>query len=218
MDEYKKTINTLQERNVKVLQCLSRMLMSNSLSGETQAKLMDDYLCELENLCITSRVTLEKFRRDRRTAAAPKGACISGLCGSCEVTGEGWLHITLNMLLPNCRHRISGYIGDTISRLLTEYPYELPHFEKAFLAIVEYCNLKNHNALDNDNKGWKMIPNSLKGWVIKDDTQFDLDIGLFTKVSDNLSCEIWLMPPEDAGIFMENLNSDAFPYGGQTGF
>ena len=32
MDEYKKTINTLQERNVKVLQCLSRMLMSNSLS------------------------------------------------------------------------------------------------------------------------------------------------------------------------------------------
>ena len=214
MDEYKKTISSLQERNVKLLQYLSRMLMSNSRSCEAKARMADDYLCELENLCVASRLALEKFRPDRRSAPQQHDMRISGLCGGCEVTGEGWLHITLDTLLPNCRRRISGYIGDTISRLLSEYPYELPYFEKAFLAIVEYCNIKNHNALDNDNKGWKMIPNSLKGRVIRDDTQFDLDIGLFTKVSENTSCEIWLIPPEDAGIFMENLNSDALLCGG----
>lgn len=208
MDDYKRQLNDLQQRNVKVLQSLSRMIMSNSMSGEVIAKQMDDYLCELENLCIASRVTLEKYRREKRiTVAIEVNTRISELCGSVEVTNEGWLHITLNTLLPNCKRRISGYIGDTISRLLTDYPYELPYFDRAFMAIVEYCNMENHNALDNDNKGWKMIPNALKGRVIRDDTQFDLDIGLFTKLSDNISCEIYLMPPEDAGFFMDYLSN-----------
>ena len=74
--------------------------------------------------------------------------------------------------------------------------------------IIEYCNYDNHNALDNDNKGWKMIPNALKGRVIEDDTQFNLSIGLFTKVSENIRCEIYVMAPEDAAEFMEDMYSD----------
>ena len=76
------------------------------------------------------------------------------------------------------------------------------------MAIIEYCNYDNHNALDNDNKGWKMIPNALKGRVIEDDTQFNLSIGLFTKVSENIRCEIYVMAPENAAEFMEDMYSD----------
>ena len=76
------------------------------------------------------------------------------------------------------------------------------------MAIVEYCNEENHNALDNDNKGWKMIPNALKGRVIEDDNQFILSMGLFTKISDEMRCEIYIMPPEDGVIFMDLLAKD----------
>lgn len=95
-----------------------------------------------------------------------------------------------------------------MSRLLDSYDGELPYFESAFLAIVEHCNNENHNALDNDNKGWKMIPNVLKGRVIKDDSQFILSIGLFAKISEDVRCEIYVLPPEDGGIFMDLLSQD----------
>ena len=88
------------------------------------------------------------------------------------------------------------------------YDGELPYFETAFLAIVEHCNSENHNALDNDNKGWKMIPNALKGRVIEDDNQFVLSIGLFAKLSDEPRCEIYVLPPEDGMIFMDLLEKD----------
>ena len=86
---------------------------------------------------------------------------------------------------------------------------ELPYFDRAFLAIVEYCNYEKHNALDNDNKGWKMIPNALKGRVIADDSQFILSVGLFAKLADDARCEIYVLPPEDGANFMEMLSSDA---------
>ena len=113
----------------------------------------------------------------------------------------------MNTLLPNCKYRISSYISDTISRLISSCGYELPYFEKAFMAIVEYCNYENHNALDNDNKGWKMIPNALKGSVIEDDSQIVLSVGLFAKMSENIRCEIYVMLPEDGSLFMEMLSS-----------
>ena len=130
---------------------------------------------------------------------------LAEVTGSIEVTHDGWLHITLNTLLPSCKYKTSNYIGDTISRLIKYYGHDLPYFEDAFLAIVEYCNNENHNALDNDNKGWKMIPNSLKGSVISDDSQFVLSIGLFAKMSDDIRCEIYVMPPEEGSVFMDLL-------------
>ena len=190
MEEFKKTLSNLQSDMVKVLQCLSRLLMSNSRSANVIGRQMDEYLCELENLCIRSRTA------------------IGNICGNIEVTHEGWLHITLNTLLPNCKYRISNYIGDTVGRLIESCGYTLPYFDKAFMAIVEYCNFENHNALDNDNKGWKMIPNALKGSVIEDDSQFVLSIGLFTKLSEDIRCEIYVMPPEEGSIFMEMLSAE----------
>ena len=74
------------------------------------------------------------------------------------------------------------------------------------MAIVEFCNFDNHNALDNDNKYWKMIPNSLKGKIIKDDTQFYLSLGLFTKMSQDLHCDIFVLPQNDMAKFVEILD------------
>ena len=42
---------------------------------------------------------------------------------------------------------------------------------KAILIIDEHCDLKNHQVFDQDNKGWKAIPNALKGLLVEDDDQ-----------------------------------------------
>lgn len=208
METFKKTLSDLQGDTVKVMQCLSRLLMSNSQSANVIGRQMDEYLCELENLCVRSRTVIEKYRPFSAMKSVNEvNDNIENICGNVEVTENGWLHITLNTLLPNCKYRISSYISDTISRLISSCGYELPYFEKAFMAIVEYCNYENHNALDNDNKGWKMIPNALKGSVIEDDSQFVLSVGLFAKMSENIRCEIYVMPPEDGSLFIEMLSS-----------
>lgn len=209
MEEYKKTLSDLQSNTVKVMQCLSRMIMSNSESKTVLEKNMDEYLCELENLCVKSRSALDTFKISGEVSDyCTPDKIVAEVAGSIEVTYEGWLHITLNTLLPSCKYRTNNYIGDTINRLIKHYDGELPYFENAFLAIVEYCNDENHNSLDNDNKGWKMIPNALKGRVILDDSQFVLSIGLFAKISDEVRCEIYVMSPEDGSIFMDLLTQN----------
>lgn len=209
MDEFKKTLSNLQNDIVKVMQCLSRLLMTRSGSESVTSKLIDDYLCNLENLCVKSRTVLEEYRPVlNATTEKLTDEIVSNISGSIEVTHDGWLHITLNTLLPSSKYRTTNYVGDTISRLIKHYGNELPYFENAFLAIVEYCNHDNHNSLDNDNKGWKMIPNALKGSVIEDDSQFVLSIGLFAKISDDIRSEIYVMPQEDGVIFMDLLAQD----------
>ena len=209
MTEFKKTLSDLQNDTVKVMQCLSKLLMSESKSGTVVEKKIDDYLCELEGLCIKSRGTLDRFRTSGIVSEKYiYDKTVTDICGDIDVTYNGWLHITLNTLLPSCKYKTSNYIGDTIDRLIKSYDGELPYFENAFLAIVEYANHKNHNALDNDNKGWKMIPNVLKGRVISDDSQFVLSIGLFARLSEDMRCEIYVLPPEDGNIFMDLLATD----------
>lgn len=209
MEHLKSKVSELQSDTVKVLQCLSRLLMSNSKSQSVIEKGIDDYMCELETLCVKSRNMLEGFKmNDVVSPNYEADSIVSELAGSVEVTSEGWLRIRLNTLLPSCKYKVSNYIGDTISRLLKSCSCELPYFENAFMAVVEYCNLDKHNSLDNDNKAWKMIPNALKGIVIEDDSQFVLSIGLFAKKSEDLHCDIYVLPPEDASYFMNYLEQD----------
>lgn len=199
MDQLKNIVKELQHDEMKILQMLSDLLVSNSMSENVVSRQIEELLAEIENRCMKTRILLEKFHPVEFPVWRPQvNEIVSDLAGNVEVTRDGWLHITLNTLLPNCRHRISGYIGDTIARLLEKYQSDIPYFEHAFLGIVEYCSYEHHNALDNDNKGWKMIPNALKGRVIEDDSQFCLSIGLFSKLSDENYCEIYVTPLEDA--------------------
>ncbi len=206
MRNLKECLQSLQNGEIQILKQMSKMLLSGSVSEKVLAKQMDDLLFCMENQCIRARIALEQFRPEEPGAGQPYSAdVILDTAGSLEVTSEGWLHITLYTLLPNCRHKVSNYIGDTIARLLAGCGYELPYFEQAFMGIVEYCSYENHNALDNDNKGWKMIPNALKGRVIEDDSQFCLSIGLFSKLSEDMRCEIYVMPIEEAPVFVQML-------------
>ena len=209
MFDYKDTLKNLQGDCIKVLQCLSRLIMSNSESSTVIGRGIDEYMTRLEELCIRSRNSLEKYRSGNDAfTASPGTRPTDSIGGSIDVLGEGWLHITLNTLLPNSRRENGGYIGDTVSRLMQGYGGGLPYFKNAFMAIVEHCNYENHNALDNDNKAWKAIPNALKGRVIEDDTQFHLSVGLFSKLSDDMRCEIYVMPSDEASLFMDYLTNN----------
>ena len=209
MQQFKEKLSRLDEDVVKVQRKLNDLKKSNSTSPSVIERGIDDYMCEVETLCIRSRILLDGHRQvEVLSDCYTVDRNVKKIAGDIEITHDGWLHITLNTLLPNCRYKTSGYVGDTLCRLMHSYDGDLPYFETAFLAIVEYCNSENHNALDNDNKGWKMIPNALKGRVIEDDNQFVLSIGLFAKLSDEPRCEIYVLPPEDGVIFMDLLEKD----------
>ena len=155
-DNYKEVIAKLQEDANKIQHHLSQMKASTSKSSGGIQREIDDYMCEVETLCIRSRILLDGYRQvDVVSDCYTTDKSVAKIAVAVEETRDGWLHITLNTLLPNCRYRVSGYIGDTVNRLLRDYKYELPFFDKAFLAIVEYCNYEKHNALTMTTRAGK---------------------------------------------------------------
>lgn len=68
------------------------------------------------------------------TENAKKEKIISEVTGIAEVTTEGWLHIKLNTLLPNCRYKTNGYIQDTLTRLLDECDKPLPDVRQSIFS------------------------------------------------------------------------------------
>jgi hypothetical protein len=67
--------------------------------------------------------------------------------------------------------------------------------------IDEHCNVESRTVYDQDNKGWKAIPNALKGRVIKDDDQFTLSVHLTSTYSAETACHIYLLPQSEVGDF-----------------
>lgn len=203
LDNLKNELKYVQEKLIRSIQAVSKVSMSGSISEQAIDKRLDDIIDAAESACITARSVIEKYRIMKPVSEDyKKEKIITNVVGDMEVTAEGWVHITLNTLLPNCRFKTNKYIQDTLMRLLEEYEKPLPMFERAFLAIVEYCNYDNREVFDQDNKSWKMIPNAIKGRVVKDDEQFRLDIGLFSKISEIPSCHIYVIPHRQLSDFM----------------
>ena len=76
--------------------------------------------------------------------------------GSVEEFGYGWLHITLNTLLPHCRYQNPNWLADTISRLLDGYVAcgkELPFYRRALLVIDEYTTIEGRHILTRTTRG-----------------------------------------------------------------
>ena len=123
--------------------------------------------------------------------------------GSIGMTEYGWLHIELNNLLPHCRFSTPEYLHDTLARLLRGYAavHRLPHFEKAFLAIEEWSDIPTRSVYDPDNKGWKAIPNAIKGVLVDDDDQYSLEIALLSKQSAVTACHIYILDADEADVF-----------------
>ncbi len=132
------------------------------------------------------------------------------IAGSIEIFQYAWLHIKLNMLLPHCRFQTPQYLTDTLNRLLdTQSKGQMPYFKNAFLVIDEHCDLKSRIVFDQDNKGWKAIPNALKGRVFPDDDQFSLGLALLSTYDENPCCHIYVMNALEAPDFF-NLRGERY--------
>lgn len=144
--------------------------------------------------------------------------------GFVETLGYGWLHIQLNTLLPHCRYQTSDWLSDTIRRLLDEYEAggsKLPFFNKAMLVIDEHCGVKGRHVFDQDNKGWKVVSNAIKGRLIPDDDQHTLALSLLSTKSELDVCHITLLDMSDAADFFAHHSGDyAVPdfYGSSWGY
>ena len=167
--------------------------------------LIDSAMQQMELACIEMRRIAETIRPQENSFLY--GECSAKtIYGSVTHMDSGWLHIKLNTLLPH--YKVLGgtqYISDSITRLLDKYTsagLELPFYNKAFLGIIEHCNVNVCEAFDSDNKGFKAVINTLKGRVFEDDNQFELSLGLFTVSDTENCCHIYVLPVEESAKFM----------------
>lgn len=182
-------------------------------SPEKCNTLLDAAMQQVELCCIDMRTLCEKTR--------PKIPSFrfgyanyhhKEIYGEVIVLDNGWLDIRMNALLPHCK-LVGGtqYVTDTVTRLLNQFLQnggELPLFDKAYIAIVEYCPENAAGAFDNDNKGFKAVINALKGRLFRDDDQFELALGLFTVLDDEPCCHVYIMPFENAGDFLYQMSDN----------
>lgn len=175
------------------------------------AIVLDRMTAQFESSMVALRNLCERNRPPSPVGFGKPEAPALHLAGRVEVNAYGWLHIELNALLPHCRYQTPAYLTDTIIRLLDEYErggHRLPRFDKAMLVIDEHCDIDSRTVYDQDNKGYKAIPNAIKGRVIKDDDQFTLNICLLSTRSDKPACHIYLLPQYDAGDFFYLIRGD----------
>lgn len=184
-------------------------------TSEKLNTLLDAAMQQVELCCIDMRLLCEKARI--KTPPLRLGsACYlhKEIAGSVTKLDNGWLDIRMNALLPHCKI-VGGtqYVTDTITRLLNSFKDsggEIPFFEKAFVAIVEHSPENAVGAFDHDNKGFKAAINALKGRLFRDDDQFELSLGLFSRIDDDPCCHIYVTPAEEAGDLLYQLESEPF--------
>lgn len=162
---------------------------------------------EIRSLCEVHRPNLHE--RIKKPVISP-----FILTGEVSVNEYGWVHITLHTLLPHCRFQTPAFLIDTITRLLDEYEAKnpkLPRFDRAMLIVDEHCDVESRQVYDQDNKGWKAIPNAIKGRLIEDDDQFSLQVALLSTKDKVPACHIYLIHPDDTGDFF-SLRTGQFPH------
>lgn len=208
-ENIKNDLKPVQEKVISTIQAISKLTMAQIFTPNFLRDRMEEIVRCAEDTCVSARNTVEKYRllysKDEKLKFWQKTA--TNVSGELEVTAEGWVHIRLSSLLPHCKYK-APYLEDTLSRLVREYEKPLPKFEKAFMAIVEYCDYDSRTVYDQDNKGWKIIPNIFKGRVFEDDDQFHLDIGLFSKHSSAVSCHIYILPETQINDFIYYLSKN----------
>ncbi|MCL2201763.1 MAG: hypothetical protein FWB75_07335 [Oscillospiraceae bacterium] len=183
-------------------------LMALLENSETSSAAIADALDKMAGQFESNVVMLRNLCERHHPGPAPFGSKPPlphiSISGKVEVNMYGWLHIKINTLLPHCRFRTPQYLRDTITRLLDKYEAAgrtLPRFDNAMLIIDEHCDINTRAVYDQDNKGWKAIPNALKGRVISDDDQFSLGISLVSTRTKDTACNIYLLPRHDAADF-----------------
>lgn len=207
-EEIKKDLGTVQSKVINALYPIANVITAELLTETYISNKMKTITQSIEEACVSARNTAEKYRRlyPHEEKLELPNTTVSDIAGTIELTAEGWIHIKLNSLLPHCKYKNDAYLSHTLSRLLHGFEEPLPKYEKAFLAIVEYCEFDGRRVFDQDNKAWKMIPNAIKGLIVEDDDQFHLDVGLFTKRSPELACHIYILSEKQICDFMKQLS------------
>lgn len=210
-NEYEKNVITAMQHHLDAANKYLTELAKGYRSSEKQNTLLDATMKQVELCCIDMRNLCERTR-------PPIPLSFTRSYNHKEIYGEvtqldnGWLDIKLNALLPSCR-MIGGtqYVFDTITRLLDNFKGMggvLPCFEKAYMAIVEHCPFERTGTFDNDNKGFRGAINALKGRLFKDDNQFELALGMFTVLDEDICCHIYVLPFDEAGDFHYQMSAE----------
>lgn len=211
-----KTIQSITFEAYKTSGSVLAMFDGRDTDPNGIAETLDKMSAQFESSVVALRNLCEKHHPGIRSKGTKPALPHIQLSGKAEVNDSRWLHIQLNTLLPNCRFQTPAYLTDTVTRLLDEYEnrgHQLPRYDNAMLVIDEHCDINSRTVFDQDNKGYKAIPNALKGRVIKDDDQFTLSIALMSTRSAVSACHIYLLPQIESSDFfyMKYENYPMFP-------
>ena len=202
MNTFKQDIATMMEQMTDA--CHQMGTLAAQADPEKLQRSLEQIASQTERTALTVRKLCEKHSPGAGGYGKRPVLPQMEVTGFVETLGYGWLHIQLNTLLPHCRYQTSDWLSDTIRRLLDEYEAggsELPYFKEAMLVIDEHCGIDGRHIFDQDNKGWKAVPNALKGRLFPDDDQFSLDVVLLSTESEELWCDIYVLPADDAWEF-----------------
>ncbi len=165
---------------------------------------LEEMLSQFEASALALRELCEAHSRNVESPFQKPTAPGIEITGSIDLIENHWLHIRLETLLPHCRYQPPAFLADTLRRLLDAFErggQKLPFFQKALLVIDEHSRIGGRGVYDQDNKGWKAIPNALKGRVIPDDDQYSLGVALLSSWRPDNVCHITLMDMQDATDF-----------------
>ena len=167
------------------------------LTLEETAYFFESATLYLRALCETQMPGIGGYgRRDELALQLPSGHI--------EIAGAGWVHMQIDTLLPHCRYMPATWLTDTVRQLLTAYMQHTNfrlHFKQMLLVIDEHSDVDGRHVFDQDNKGWKVVSNALKGLVIDDDDQYHLSVHMMSSRSAENVCHISLVLPESAEEF-----------------
>ena len=172
--------------------------------GSAAVEELERILPDVEWAALRLRMLLETIRPRLKEPVQKPPMQKRDVRGSIEVNEFGWVHLSLNTLLPSCHYRTPEFFTQTISDLLDRCPTargHRPYFEKALLVIDEHCDIESRQVYDQDNKGYKAVSNAIKGVLIPDDDQFTLELALLSTLDETPSCQIYLLPADEAGEF-----------------
>ena len=206
-----KTIQGIVYEAYKASGSLLALLDGNDAEPAAVAKALDKISSQFESGVVMLRNLCEKNHPGSVHKGKKPVLGRIGISGKAEVNTYGWLHIELSVLLPNCRYQTPEYLKDTVTRLLDECERRgqaIPRYDDAMMVIDEHCDIDSRKVFDQDNKGWKAIPNALKGRAFKDDDQFTLGIALISTRSAKPACHVYLFPRYDTGDFFSLLGGD----------
>lgn len=214
MSDYKEQIKRIQELTYGAYQLSGQvavLLAEPERRPDALAKALEETVAHMEKAAVELRGLYEETPLPPVTERGKPALKPQMSAGWMESNQYGWLHIQLNTLLPHCRYASPEWITDTISRILDQYEQrfgKFPLLDEALVVIEEECDIDSRQVFDQDNKGWKAIPNALKGRVFLDDDQFHLSLCLLSRRSSRQRCHIYILPKKSAGDFFSMREND----------